>query len=42
MSEAHRVQRESKSRNINNIKYVISPKNYMMQSFIDLYYKEIH
>lgn len=34
MNEAHQVQRKSKGRNINNIKYEISPKNYMIQNFI--------
>ena len=34
MNEAHQVQRESKGRNINNIKYEISPKNYTIQNFI--------
>ena len=34
MNEAQQVQRESKGRNINNIKYEISPKNYMIQNFI--------
>lgn len=42
MSEAHQIQRKGKGRDINNIKYEISPKNYMMQSFIDFYSKEIH